>query len=66
MNMRNSLVAEIWQDSDGDILIWEYGIILNGGRNLTGMWKLLESAILWLRNKGYEHYEMKTQVEKTG
>ena len=63
MNTRNSLVAEVWQDSDGDISIWEYGIILNGGRNLTGMWRLLGDAMLWLQKKGYDHYEAKTLVE---
>ena len=60
MNMRNSLVAEVWQDSDGDISIWEYGVILNGGRNLTGMWNQLGEALLWLQEKGYDHYETKT------
>jgi len=63
MNTRNSLVAEIWQDPDGDISIWEYGVILNGGRNLTGMWKLLGDALLWLQGKGYDHYETKALVE---
>ena len=63
MNTRNSLVAEVWQDSDGDISIWEYGVILNGGRNLTGMWKLLGDAILWLQKKGYDRYEAKASIE---
>ena len=63
MNTRDSLVAEVWQDSNGDIFIWEYGIILNGGRNLTGMWRLLGDAILWLQEKGYDRYEAKASVE---
>ena len=63
MSTRNSLVAEVWQYSDGDIFIWEYGIILNGGRNLTGMWNLLGEALLWLQEKGYDHYEAKAKVE---
>ena len=56
-NMRNSLVAEVWQDSDGEVFIWEYGVILNGGRNLTGMWKQSGDALLWLQEKGYDRFE---------